>query len=171
LVDRLRQPLKDEFPESLSGLRGNERIGDDVVEASAGHPRLDVLVGLAPEDDAAAVQRRGQRLQAFEVEIGIDATKVMHPQIAHGVDPLDGLAIGIVNGQKGRVMIGDEAARGFVRPETILPIAVVAEPAGLQTAQRGRDMRVLPGLVQDLRDHGTLLSPIADDNDRGPDSG
>lgn len=83
---------------------------------------------------------------------------MVEEEVAEGVDALDGVWVGEVGGEEGRVVGGEEGEGGFVCPEAIFPIGIdiyTSMPLLFPiTRQRfvGRVVPVVKDLVDDLGD-------------------
>ncbi|WP_432036527.1 hypothetical protein [Streptomyces cucumeris] len=85
-------------PERVARPRCHERIADDAGESAP--PRQQqpgVHLGFTAEDEFPPVEKFGDRLQALEIQIHVEAAEMVEQEIADRVDPHDRFGIAVVD--------------------------------------------------------------------------
>ncbi|KAI3475437.1 hypothetical protein L1887_63205 [Cichorium endivia] len=103
------------------------------------------------EDDLEA-EEGVEAAEAANVEVHVDAAVVVEDKVADGVGTLDGVRVGVKDGEEPVVVLFDEASRRGVGPEHVFVVWVHLFALVTDGLPAGRQMLVLPGLVDDAWD-------------------
>lgn len=135
-----------------------DEVVDDEVHERVPLLREHEVVGHADGDgrgeDHVKVEERIEVAAAPDVEVHVDAAKVVQDEVPDDVGPLDRVRVAVKGREEPRVVLGDEGARRSVRPQFELAVfAHVVRRARsalrLEEARvRARTRRTSPGASQ-----------------------
>lgn len=89
-------------------------------------------------EDHVKVQERVEVAPAPDVEVHVDAAKVVQDKVPDDVGPLDRVRVAVERREEPRVVLGDEGARGGVRPQLELAASRVHTSQHLERGVQGR---------------------------------
>lgn len=129
---------------------------DDLFEermsCAAGHEVVAHTPGMCLGKEGVILQKRSQVFVAADVEVNVDAAKVVKDEVANSIDALDVVWVLQVDAKEPRVVLFDESLSIRICPEHVLPIVLMKGLASfLRMEPRLWHICRFEGLVNDAR--------------------